>query len=457
MKQEQPLSLFTEKEFLSVSELNNLIRDVINMGMPNAVWLCGEIQGYNRNKDKKHIFFELCEKDPLSKDIVARIGLVIFSGKREYLEQILAGAENAFALKDDIEVKFLCRVDFYPPHGAVRLIVESIDPIYTLGKIAQEKQKLIALLKKKGTLDKNKTLELPLVPLRIGLITAYDSAAYNDFIHELKMSGFGFKVFLRNTLMQGKGSESDVCRAINELNAIPDLDVIVITRGGGSLAELSCFDSEPIAKKIADSSLPVLSGIGHEINITITDLAAHTYQKTPTAAAHFLAQRVENFLMDMEEKAQALIELATTKLDTEKRDLKNMTFGLQSRTTHFFRAHHQTMVRCQEMIKRHPLRQLRDTKVFLKDKRELLLKTVATRVKHEQSKLQQYERIVDMASPKSTFQRGFSVTRTADGKLVRTAGRVKPKDVIRTELVDGILESRIDTIKEEQGGGTKIQ
>lgn len=166
------------------------------MGFPVGVWVCGEIQGYNRNRDKAHVFFELCEKDSISKDILARIGLVIFSGRKTHIEHMLKSAENAFSLKDDIEVKFLCKVDFYPPHGAVRLIVESIDPIYTLGKIAQEKQRLIVLLKEKGTLDKNKQLALPLVPLTLGLITSHDSAAYNDFISELQNSGYGFKVFL---------------------------------------------------------------------------------------------------------------------------------------------------------------------------------------------------------------------------------------------------------------------
>ena len=118
-----------------------------------------------------------------------------------YIQEILDKAENAFQLKDDIEVKFLCKVDFYPPHGAVRLIVESIDPVYTLGKIAQERQRLIALLKKKGVLKKNKQLILSDVPLTIGLVTAFDSAAYNDFISELQKSHFAFKVFFVNSLI----------------------------------------------------------------------------------------------------------------------------------------------------------------------------------------------------------------------------------------------------------------
>ncbi len=204
-------------EFLTVSELNHFIRDVLNSGFPKSLWVCGEIQGYDRGKDKKHVFFELCEKDPVTREITARIGLVIFAQARPKIDAILKKAENAFELKDDIEVKFLCKVDFYPGHGQVRLIVESIDPVHTLGKIAQDRQRLIALLKQKGILDKNKQLPLPEVILNIGLITSYDSAAYHDFISELKRSGYAFKVFLVNSIMQGKNTESSIIKALKTL------------------------------------------------------------------------------------------------------------------------------------------------------------------------------------------------------------------------------------------------
>jgi len=163
------------KEFLKVSELNSLIKEVVTYGFPSSLWICGEIQGFNRNRSKKHIFFELCEKNLDSKDIVARIGMVIFAGRKSYINEVLKNVENAFELKDDIEVKFLCKIDFYAPHGAVRLIVENIDPVYTLGRIAQQRQKLIAELKSKGTLEANKKIPLSPVPLKIGLITSGDS------------------------------------------------------------------------------------------------------------------------------------------------------------------------------------------------------------------------------------------------------------------------------------------
>ncbi len=101
------------EEYFTISELNRLIKDVINAGFPQTLWVCGEIQGFNRNKDKRHVFFELVEKDERSKDIMARVGLVIFGGTKSHIQSILRQSENAFALKDDIEVKFACKIDFY--------------------------------------------------------------------------------------------------------------------------------------------------------------------------------------------------------------------------------------------------------------------------------------------------------------------------------------------------------
>lgn len=444
--------LFPEKEFFTVSELNGAIREVLTNGFLNAVWVCGEIQGYDRNRDKKHIFFELCEKNSVTKEVAARIGLVIFSGKRAVIEETLAAAQNAFQLKDDIEVKFLCRVDFYPPHGAVRLVVESIDPVYTLGKIAQERQRLIALLKQQGVLDKNKALPLPEVPLRIGLITAYDSAAYNDFISELKSSGFGFEVFCRNTVMQGKNAENDVCRAIQYFQG-QEVDVLVITRGGGSIAELSCFDSQRIAECVATSRIPVLSGIGHEINITVTDLAAHTHQKTPTAVARFLIERVESFLTGMEEKGYQLVLAVRERLETRRRQLKDLAVDFQTGTVRFLKGHEQKIAYVAERLIREPqkvlMMSLQEMERFYAD----LKKMFEQRMRTARQRVAQYEAMAGLADPVHTLRRGFSITRTKDGKIIKGVGGIHLGEDIVTDLRDGQVTSQVQKIKKEESGG----
>ena len=430
-------------EILTVSELNHFIRDVLNSGFPQAVWVCGEIQGYDRGKDKKHVFFELCEKDSATREITARIGLVIFAQARPRIEAILKKAENAFELKDDIEVKFLCKVDFYPGHGQVRLIVESIDPIHTLGKIAQDRQRLIALLKQKGVLDKNKQLPLADVILNVGLITSYDSAAYHDFISELKRSGYGFKIFLVNSIMQGKSTEGSIIKALKALERIEGLDVIVVTRGGGSIAELSSFDSEKIAISIAQLGIPVLSGIGHEINTTVTDLAAHTFAKTPTAIAKFLVERLKGFIETVDERQNQLVEALEQALQSKRATLKDSAFSLQTKTLGLIKDHHQRLVSISEALKRSPAVRFKESRKSLNDARDQLKKIIHLRLQNSKAKITQYEKLTQMADPKNTLKRGFSITRTKEGQLIRSVKDVKDIKAITTQLEDGIINSVI--------------
>jgi len=430
-------------EFLTVSELNHFIRDVLNSGFPQAVWVCGEIQGYDRGKDKKHVFFELCEKDPATRDITARIGLVIFAQARPRIDAILKKAENAFELKDDIEVKFLCKVDFYPGHGQVRLIVETIDPVHTLGKIAQDRQRLITLLKQKGVLEKNKQLALPEVILNVGLIASYDSAAYHDFISELKRSGYGFKIFLVNSIMQGKNTESSIVNALKILAEKVEVDVIVITRGGGSIAELSCFDSEKIAMAIAQLSVPVLSGIGHEINTTVTDLAAHTFAKTPTAIAKFLVERLTEFITGVDDRRDRLIEALRQGLKNKRTRLKDSAYFLQTQTLGLIKNHHQRLSSITESLQRAPGVRFKSSRKSLDGHQDHLKKIIYLHLQNSRTKMNQYQKLVQMADPNNTLKRGFSITRSQEGRLIRSVKDIKEIKGITTQLVDGLINSEI--------------
>jgi exodeoxyribonuclease VII large subunit len=426
----------------SVSELNKFIRDVLTSGFPNVIWVCGEIQGY-RTDQKGHAYFELVENEEDSHAVKAKIRASIWNTRRPMIDAVLRRVENAFKLQDNIQVRFLCKVDFWAKAGSLSLVVENIDPAYTLGKIAQERQKLIALLKMAGVLDKNKELTMPVVPLQIGLITSLDSAAYNDFINELSLSQFGFKVSLVNSTMQGKGTESSVSAAIRKLNTMAGLDVIVITRGGGSIAELACFDSEPIARAIAESKIPVLTGIGHEINSTVTDLAAHSYAKTPTAAAQILIGRVRDYLTGIEEKKKALLDLVNNKLQHEEDALRQRAHVFQSGTMRYLRDHREHVLRACESIKRLPVVLIKDASRGIKDRRINLAKTIQLNLNNARIKIKHSEKVIQLASPVQTLKRGFSITRGADGKALRSARQIKKGAKITTELLEGTLNSEI--------------
>ena len=431
------------RDIFTVSELNGLVRDVVSCGFPSSLWVCGEIQNLDRYRSKAHLFFELVEKDSGVKDIKAKIGVTIWAGARPKIEAVLRQAENAFELKDGIEVKFSGKVDFYPAYGTLRFIVDDIDPVYTLGKIAQDRQKLIAELLAAGILAKNKQCVLSPLPVRIGLISAFDSAAYNDFMDELKRSGFAFQVFFVNAVMQGKNCETSVCAGLSALKQVEQLDAVVITRGGGSIAELGAFDSKKIALAVAASDVPVITGIGHEINTSVTDLAAHTFTKTPTATAQFLAERVRVSLERLCHRRDELLDKAGSCLEKERLSLKETVLDLRDLTRGFLQAHQEKLAEKIQYLKQRPSRYCTDAHKKITDRAGSLSRILQARFKAAWLKIDSKDDLVRMASPSRIMKRGFSVTRLASGKILRSRHQAESGDELVTELLDGTLTSSV--------------
>lgn len=442
--------LLKTKEIYSVLELNNVVKGILNREFPDAIWIHGEIQDYNKNKYKQHIFFELCEKHPEIDQIIAKVTAVIFENKKDKIINLLKKPENRFELQDGIEVKLLCRVDLYPRSGNFMLIVEDIDPIYTIGKLAQNKQKIITELKAKGMLDKNKILTIPIVALNIGLITSYDSAAYCDFLDELKKSSYGFKICLFNSSMQGKNVEQDVCRALEIFDRYDFLDVVVITRGGGSTADLSWFDNAKIAERIALSRLPILSGIGHEINVTITDMAAHTFMKTPTAIAQFLTQNIKSFLSEIEDKTKQIIYTASSRMQSYNQELRILAVNTNRATIGFLRTHRENIVDKSSILKLGTHNFIDRVKTGIFNRRQI--KSVSLSIlKSAKSYIRNYENAVKIADPLNTVKRGFSITRTKEGMTVRSIKDVKVKEDLITSVCDGIIQSEVKRKEKKDG------
>jgi exodeoxyribonuclease VII large subunit len=246
-----------------------------------------------------------------------------------------------------------------------------------------------------------------------------------------------------NAVMQGKNTEDSVIKALNRLQGMEEIDVIVITRGGGSIAELSCFDSEKLAVAIARSSLPVLSAIGHEINTTVTDLAAHTFVKTPTAVARFLVERVEGFLRGIDERENRIMQGADRLLAGRHNHLKDATMSLNSKTQGLIKSHHQRLTGITEGLKRLQASLLKESRRTLGDHQNHLKKIIYLHLQNSRTKINQFQKMAELADPKNTLKRGFSITRSVDGHLIRAVKDAQDIKAISTQLVDGVIHSTI--------------
>lgn len=451
--------LKTEKIY-SILELNTAIRTLIKKEFPEYIWVCGEIQDLRISKDKRHIYFNLVQKHPEADEIISKVNAAIFENYRSDIFNRLKEIGASFELKDDIEVKLLCALDLYPKTGNFSLIVIDIDPIYTLGKVAQSRQRIIGDLKKEGLLDKNKLTVIPAVPLKIGLITAAGSAAYHDFTNELIMSGYGFIISVFNCHMQGKFAEKDLSQALDFFNNFPDstLDVIVITRGGGSTADLSYFDNKRIALAIALSKFPVISAIGHQINITISDMVAHTFYKTPTKAAQTLVERVKLFLEKLEELGGRIREASIEFISEEKRKLVDITVKMGMVSSEYFRFHRDSLLE-----RKYRIFNILD--VFLAQEKEISkgnsakLKNASCRIfKQQLERIKHFEGKVDILNPDNILKRGYSIT-LKDLKALKSADNLDEGDAIETILYNGKLLSQVtgkemrSSAKKEKTGG----
>jgi len=312
-----------ERRILSVRQLNESIQDALQTAFPEPVWVKGEVQRLPLDSARrKHVYFELHEGGA---EGAARfqIPAAILGWDRDRfgLGRYLDGSDPTFSLQDKLEVCLLCRVDFYPPFGKASLKVVGIDPEFSLGKLEARRRQVLAWLEKEGLLTLNASLSLSRLPLRVGLVTSAGSAAEHDFRTGLESSSFAFEITLVDCRVQGDQTAPQVTAALTHL-AAQAVDVIVVTRGGGSRADLSWFDQQDLCAAVARCPVPVVAAIGHEIDTSLVDLCAHTRCKTPTAAAEFLVARLGVQADRLKSATTALTVAALACLESARRDLE---------------------------------------------------------------------------------------------------------------------------------------
>ncbi len=321
--------------------------------------------------------------------------------------------------------------------------MSAIDPVFTVGGIAANRERVVRALAADGVLGRNGRLPLALVPLRVGLVTSRGSAAYHDFVHELEGSGFAFQVVVVDVRVQGAAASRRMVWALREL-AECSVDVVVLARGGGARADLAPFDTELVARAIAAMPVPVITGVGHEVDRSVADEVAHTACKTPTACAQVLVGQVRVFADAVDASARRVAALARTRAalashtldEAARRARRSAPVALARERARVERAHG----RVEELGRRRVVDAAREVDACARRTGELGRRSMAT----AGMRLDAVERAVRALDPRRVLERGYTITRAADGRVVRQPGDVAAGDELVTELADGRITSRVE-------------
>ncbi|MBK9057658.1 MAG: exodeoxyribonuclease VII large subunit [Elusimicrobia bacterium] len=440
---------------LTVSQVNQAIGAALQERFADAFWMVGEIQGYDRDLIKAgqrrwgQIYFELIEKESGADSVKAGIKALVWGDAHNAIRAKLKAASADLRLQDGLQVKFLCQVDFYWPRAGLQLKVLDVDPHFTLGDMERARRELIEKLKAQGLFDRNRSTELPLVPLTLGLVTSDGSAAYHDFVEELRSSGYAFALRFIDARMQGVETEQDVPRAIEALAADPAIDAVVLIRGGGSRSDLIWFDKEKIARAVTSCEKPVLTGIGHEIDSSVADLVAHTSRKTPTAVAQFLVERVRAYESGVLEAGRQLGEAARARLTTERTALNDAARDWREGTARSVAGTREALARAQERLKsgaRRAVSLARERWAAVPGRLDSAQRGF---FKSRVEKLTSLRKECEWRDPRRLLARGYSLI-YAGGKLAKRLADIKTGEFIEARLVDGLVTANVLATKKEK-------
>lgn len=420
----------------SVPELADAINGALRRRFDDGVWVRGEIQGWNERG--QHAYFRLVEDGDDGK---ATLNVQFFANARMKLRPLLQ--KHRVRLADGLKVRIFGHLDFYAPSGQLGLKMSGIDPRFTLGELALQRDDVVRRLVAAGLYDRNRARPMPVAPLRVGVVTSLASAAWADFRHELERSEVGFGVQVVDVRVQGEWAVTEVTAGIRTLSRSGDVDVVVVIRGGGSRTELATFDHEAIATAIATSPVPVLTGLGHEIDRSVADEVAHRSLKTPTACATALVEQVQAFRQRSELAWAAVRQRAERRLTAADGEVAEVAHGI--------RHHVVTAVERSDERLAHRIHRVRSGAERALERADAHVAAATTVIARLPARLDQQARDVDaiaervrLLDPATTLARGWSITRTLDGRTVRDAADLHPGDEIVTTFVNGTARSRVE-------------
>ncbi|MFW6218823.1 MAG: exodeoxyribonuclease VII large subunit [Bacteroidota bacterium] len=449
---------------ITLSQLNLSVKTVIADSFQSPTWIIAEISEMKVNRNG-HCYLELIEKEKTSEKITARARATIWSSTFRLLKPYFE-TTTGHPFKDGIKVMLNITVEYHEIYGLSLNIVD-IDPTYTLGDMAKKKADTIRRLKEEGIFEMNHQLPLPLVIQRIAIISSETAAGYGDFRNHLTNNEYGYDFYTRlfPAIMQGEEAEKSVIKALDDINNnVSDFDAVVIIRGGGAQIDLSCFDNYWLAFHVAQFPLPVLTGIGHDKDESVTDMVACCKLKTPTAVADFLIMKMVAFESDLTEYSGLIFNHTRNILTSNKNKIINISGNLAPLLFQKISIQKNQLEQLSNILRKSPLKLLqqeleksRGTGIEIKKSihyklnsrketldfyHESMNKNISRLVRNIRKDLNARKRVINNLDPANLLKRGYSVS-MIDGRIIKSSDNVKMGDELITILHQGKMVSNI--------------
>ncbi|MFB6262781.1 MAG: exodeoxyribonuclease VII large subunit [Bradymonadaceae bacterium] len=478
---------------LSISELNLRAEAALEGAFDDDLWIVGELQGFDRVPERGHAFFELVERPAEEADPVAKVRTVMFQGERESIEDKLADAPDDVRLRDGLAVRMRGRVDLYKKSGTYQFVVDDVDPTYTAGDIQRNRRAILQWLGERGIREDNLERSWPRCPLRVAVVTSWESDARRDFCRELEESAFGFDVTVHDAYVQGDRTEESVLRALSYFERhAEEFDALAIVRGGGARSDLAYFDTKAIGEAICEHPLKVVSGIGHQRDACLVDHVADA-QKTPTAAAARFVEQVRDFRGAVDDRLERIVERASRQVERADDRLERMSAEIRHRAERRVADQDRRLSELRSSLGHAARERLeaerrrlegavsllpqvgrsaidRRRRVLERVRRELAVERVArpldrrrttigdlverlgravrSALDRRRARLDRYEDRLELLDPRNVLERGFALVRR-EGELVRSSDDAPPGSTIDVELSDGELRATVDESSSE--------
>lgn len=465
--------IITEERRLTLSQLQAGIKNTLAKAWGGYLWVVAEISDLKLNMSG-HCYLELVEKDEDSEATLASMRGVIWKNVAADIFDTFESS-TGMELSPGMKILMNCRVTYHELYG-MSLSIVAIDPTYTLGERQRQRMLAIEKLKEQGLFDLNKSVTPPVVIQRIAVVSSGNAAGYRDFMQEIAANeyGFHFELTLFSAIMQGNEAEASIISALSEIESRRELfDAVVIIRGGGSTTDLSCFDNYGIAAATASMSLPVLTGIGHDKDTSVTDMVAFESLKTPTATAGWLIDRMAEFDNELYTYMEFLKTTVSDVFNDEDRKLSESAIKLRRYTDRSIADSLLSLEKLKTTLEKDALalleRQMtkcavleektrhfwetgsRQASAALESKAAALKSLSFAALKREKAKIDNLETGISTFDPKRIFALGYGLIRKAGKRgAIRSVGEVEKGQKIEMTLADGAIEASVESVTRYQ-------